>query len=125
MADYGERFYSAGDRKITLNFALAQQSPLDANILKKFFSPEKFIIKITPINPTYRAVEMKLKSHLDISSTNQSDEIVSALRAAGFEVIVSIGNVEENFIGSNCGQYLKTHLNATDKIDNGYTYPII
>ncbi|MBA4385808.1 MAG: radical SAM protein [Anaerolinea sp.] len=124
MAKFGNRFFSPGDRKITLNFALAQQSPLDAEVLKRHFSPEKFLIKITPINPTYRAVEMNMQSHLDINVLNQNDEIVSALCAEGYEVIRSIGNVEENFIGSNCGQYIKAHLNAHEKIQNGYTYPI-
>jgi len=29
------------------------------------------------------------------------------LRGTGYEVIVSVGELEENKIGSNCGQYLK------------------
>jgi 23S rRNA (adenine2503-C2)-methyltransferase len=124
MAEYGDRFFSPGDRKITLNFALAQQSPLEAGVLKRYFSPEKYLIKITPINPTYRAIETNLISHVDIDSPNQNDEIVSALSAEGYEVIMSIGNVEENFIGSNCGQYVRAHLKAQDKITTGYTYPI-
>ncbi|HCS38560.1 MAG TPA: radical SAM protein [Anaerolineaceae bacterium] len=124
MAEYGERFFSPGDRKITLNFALAQQSPLDAEVLKRHFSPEKFLIKITPINPTYRAVEMNLKSHVIIDSPLQNDEIVSALRSEGYEVILSIGNIEENYIGSNCGQYLRAHLKTQAKMQVGYTYPI-
>lgn len=124
MAEYGDRFFSPGDRKITLNFALAQQSPLDAEILKKHFSPEKYLIKITPINPTYRAVEMNMKSHVNIDAPIQNEKIVSALRAEGYEVIMSIGNVEENFVGSNCGQYLQKHLKAQEKMQAGYTYPI-
>jgi 23S rRNA (adenine2503-C2)-methyltransferase len=124
MAAYGERFYAPGDRKITLNFALARQSPLHPAIIKRYFSPEKYLIKITPINPTYRAVENKLVSYIDVNKPNLNDEIVSALHSEGYEVIVSIGNMEENQIGSNCGQYLQTHLNSRTKIDDGYTYPI-
>ena len=44
------------------------------------------------------------------------------LRAAGYEVIVSIGEVEENHIGSNCGQYVMRHLKAKEHLKNGYTY---
>ncbi|MRS03960.1 radical SAM protein, partial [bacterium] len=96
MAEFGERYFSPGDRKITLNFALAKSSPLQAEVLKRHFSPDKYLIKVTPINPTHRAVEMNLSSHVDICSPQHNDEIVSALREEGYEVIVSIGNTEEN-----------------------------
>lgn len=125
IADFGERFFSPADRKITLNFALAQDSPLDSNVLTKYFSPEKFLVKITPINPTYRAAEMNLSSHIDINAALTRDDTVESLRAAGYEVIVSIGNLEENQVGSNCGQYLRAHLDAANKIDTGYTYPVV
>lgn len=125
MAEYGERFYAPGDRKITLNFALASNSPLDPGVLNKYFSPDKFLIKITPINPTYRAAEKKLTSHIDVQFPNPYDETIMALRSEGYDVIVSIGNVEENQVGSNCGQFLQTHLNAQQKMGGGYTYPIL
>lgn len=125
MAAYGERFYAPGDRKITLNFALACGMPLDAKVLLAYFSPEKFLIKITPVNPTYRSKENQLKSYIDPEQENRADEIVDALRAAGYTVIVSIGQVEENQVGSNCGQYLRTHLSVSRKMDEGYTFPII
>jgi 23S rRNA (adenine2503-C2)-methyltransferase len=124
MAEYGERFFAPGDRKITLNFALAQNSPLESKIIKSYFSPEKYLIKITPINPTYRAEKNNLVSYIDINQPKNEDSIISDLQSAGYEVIVSIGNVEENLIGSNCGQYLQTHMNAQAKIKAGYTYPI-
>jgi 23S rRNA (adenine2503-C2)-methyltransferase len=124
MAEYGERFYTPGDRKITLNFALASGAPLEADVLQQYFSPEKFLIKITPLNPTYRAVENQLMSHVDVQAADTTDEVVEALLLAGYKVIVSIGNVEENQVGSNCGQYLRTHLEAREKIRDGYTYPL-
>jgi 23S rRNA (adenine2503-C2)-methyltransferase len=39
-------------------------------------------------------------------------------------VIVSIGEVEENYIGSNCGQYIRKHMEALKPIRDGYTYHI-
>jgi 23S rRNA (adenine2503-C2)-methyltransferase len=124
MSEYGERFFNTGDRKITLNFALARCAPLEPDILKKFFSPQKFLIKITPVNPTYRAVENNLISYVDAHAPEARDRMVEELRSMGYEVILSIGNVEENQVGSNCGQYLRTHLNAREKIVEGYSYPL-
>jgi 23S rRNA (adenine2503-C2)-methyltransferase len=124
MAEYGERFFEPGDRKITLNFALASHAPLEADVLRRYFSPEKFLVKITPLNPTYRAVENNLASHIDAHAPDNTDRTVEALRNTGYQVILSIGNVEENQVGSNCGQYLRAHLNASDKLGDGYTYSV-
>ena len=124
MAEFGERFYSEGDRKITLNFALAQGQPLDPAILRKYFSPDIFLIKITPLNPTYRAMENQLETYIDPDADISEDVVVAALEEAGYQVIVSIGEVEENLIGSNCGQYLRRHLEAEESLSDGYTYDL-
>jgi 23S rRNA (adenine2503-C2)-methyltransferase len=122
MAQYGERFYTPGDRKVTLNFALAQGTPVNPGVLLAHFDPQIFLIKITPLNPTYRARENALASYIDPFRENENYEIVQALRAAGYQIIVSIGEAEENLIGSNCGQYIKRHLSAAEPIQDGYTY---
>jgi 23S rRNA (adenine2503-C2)-methyltransferase len=124
MKTYGERFYSPGDRKVTLNFALAQDMPVDPQILLNHFDPEIFLIKITPLNPTYQAMENQLSSYIDPNIADNGYEIVEALKLSGYQVIVSIGEVEENLIGSNCGQYIKRHLAATNPITDGYTYSV-
>jgi len=124
MKAYGERFYSPGDRKITLNFALAQDMPVDPAVLLNNFDPDKFLIKITPLNPTYQAMENQLSSYIDPSIADHGYEIVETLKNTGYQVIVSIGEVEENLIGSNCGQYIKRHLAATSPISDGYTYSV-
>lgn len=124
ISEYGEQFYEEGMRKITLNFALAAKTPIDPLILLKHFSPDKFLIKITPINPTYNAVRNRFSSYIDPYKKKKTYEVVNNLRSAGFEVIKSIGEVEENCIGSNCGQYIQTHLIAKEKIENGYTYTV-
>jgi len=124
MAEFGKRFYREGDRKITLNFALAQGQPLDPAVLLEYFSPDIFLIKITPLNPTYRAVENNLETYINSNADASQDEIVAALEEAGYQVIVSIGEVEENLIGSNCGQYLRRHLEAEEGLSGGYTYAL-
>ncbi len=124
IGDYGERFFEGGDRKITLNFALAQGMPVDPTVLLSYFHPDIFLIKITPLNPTYRARENKLVSYVNPLSAEQKYEIVQKVQDSGYQVILSIGENEENLIGSNCGQYLRRHLTAERPIDNGYTYQI-
>lgn len=124
MAAFGERFFSEGDRKITLNFALAQDLTIDPDVLLEYFTPEKFLIKITPLNPTYRASANSLASYIDPYRSTDRYVVVDALREAGYDVIISIGEVEENYIGSNCGQYLQRHLNASDRLSAGYTYHV-
>lgn len=126
IADYVDRFCENGDKKVTLNFALAEGMPVDVRVLSKHFSPEKFVIKITPINPTHRAIENELSSYVDAYNGKRDYGVVNALRSAGYEVILSIGEVEENRIGSNCGQFVMRHLNAEQPVGaegwKGYEY---
>ena len=122
MAAYGERFHTDGDLKVTLNFALAQDTPVDPAVLLEHFDPGKFLVKITPLNPTYRASESGLATYIDPHRQGEDYAVIEALRRAGYQVILSIGAVEENNIGSNCGQYLRRHLEANRPIADGYTY---
>jgi len=124
IARYGERFFKKGDRKIALNFALEKNSSIDYELLRNYFDPDKFIIKITPINPTFKASQNRLRSYIDVNSESEDYIIINNLRSAGFEVIVSIGEPDENNIGSNCGQYVMNHLKGKAPISNSYTYKL-
>ena len=124
MAAYGEEFFESGDRKVTLNFALARDMPVDPAVLREHFDPAKFLIKITPLNPTHQARQSGLSSYIDPKQASQDYEVVQALQGVGYQTIVSIGELEENYIGSNCGQYVRKHLAAARLIEDGYTYPV-
>lgn len=113
MASYGERFYQNGDKKITLNFAMSKGYPVDVNVVRQYFDPKKFIIKLTPINPTKNAMCNELISEIDAYNPSSANQIVNDFRSKGFDVILSIGEVEENIIGSNCGQYVTRLRNQT------------
>lgn len=121
MAEYGKAFYAREDRKITLNFVLADGFLVDPDVLLRYFSPDLFLIKMTPVNPTYQAARNKISS---ISLYELEKEIVAGLRAVGYGVILSIGELEENYIGSNCGQYVSTYKKAQESIEGGYTYDL-
>jgi len=122
ISQYGDRYYQPGDRKITLNFALAEDSPVDPQILLSYFDPNKFLIKITPLNPTYQAVSTGLKSFVDPDKKLDVYPELVAIKDAGYQVILSIGEQEENQIGSNCGQYVQKHLLENSGLSDGYTY---
>ncbi|KPJ68109.1 MAG: radical SAM protein [Coxiella sp. DG_40] len=124
IAEYGRYFYVNGDRKITLNFALAKDSPLEPEVLKEYFDPNLFLVKITPVNPTLSSVKNNLQSYFIEGVSDDNLNIVEKLKALGYEVIVSIGELEENKIGSNCGQYIKKFLDKKFKIGSGYQYEV-
>jgi len=105
ISEYGERFFKQGDRKITLNFAAEKDNPIDPEIIKEFFNPNIFIIKFTPINPTENAKLNNLNSLIDPINP-QINNLLQQLNSYGFETILSIGDLEENNIKSNCGQIL-------------------
>jgi len=119
IGDYGPSFRASGDRKITLNFALARGTPVDPDVLLRWFDPLDFLIKITPINPTHRAVMNGIVSHIDPGREEAGVEI-ERLRSAGYDVLLSIGELEENRIGSNCGQYIQRHMEAKKQLGEGY-----
>ncbi len=127
IANYCEEFYSPGDRKITLNFALAQEAPVDVKELRKYFSPDLFIIKITPINPTVSAINNRITSYFVTGDSREDTAcLIDRLRDAGYEVILSIGDLEENQIGSNCGQYIQKFITNKDAIakEKAYSYVV-
>lgn len=124
MANYGERFYREGDRKITLNFALAEGNPADPDVLLRYFDPSQYLIKITPVNPTSHAVQNGLVSHVDPYQPETANELAKVMIDAGYQTIVSIGETEENKVGSNCGQYVLKYLEGKQFVQDGYTYQI-
>lgn len=104
IARYGERFFQPGDRKVVLNFALAEGWPLEVDRVASLFDPERFVIKVTPLNPTTRAEREGLRTVLAPDRENACDDLAHAFRTRGFETIISIGTAEEIAIRSNCGQ---------------------
>ncbi len=120
ISAYGVRFHESGGRKVTLNFAASEGSPVDPAVLRHIFDPDHFLIKLTPLNPTAKAQQEGLCSR----SFDAKDfhELIDSIRKTGFEVIVSVGEQEENLIGSNCGQYISHYLKSGVQLEEGYIY---
>jgi 23S rRNA (adenine2503-C2)-methyltransferase len=107
IASWSGRFFSRGDRRITLNFAPAKGLPLDPHRLKDWFGPEIFAVKLTPINPTNAAMRSGLAGLIDPADPGACERIADEFRDAGYETILSIGEADENRIGSNCGMSVR------------------
>ena len=111
MARFGEAWHAPGDRKVTLNFALAEETPFEPAAIAALFDPDRFLVKLTPVNPTAAARETGLVSALGFEEAKglpaRLGQAVERLKAGGFTVIVSIGSAEEVAIGSNCGQMVR------------------
>jgi len=107
MAALGRQFRDPEDKKITLNFIVMKDVPVDTDRIANIFDGENFLIKLTPLNPTYRARYHKIRPGFDPERPETINGLVSEFESRGFQVILSIGEMEENRIGSNCGQYLE------------------
>jgi 23S rRNA (adenine2503-C2)-methyltransferase len=104
IAEYIEKFYDKDGKKVTLNFAVTEKTPIDVHVAAQVFPKDKCLIKITPVNPTHSA-----EKH-SINSTREGEafynKIIKDFESVGFDTVLSIGENQENNIGSNCGQYL-------------------
>lgn len=104
IAAFGEKWYKPGDRKITLNFAVAKDFIINVEKIQQIFDPKKYLIKITPLNPTNKAQRNNL--HSSITQKNAPYvPLIEEFETAGFETLLSIGEWKENKIGTNCGQF--------------------
>ena len=122
IAAYGERFSlpHQGDRKVTLNFAPMVGYPIDVDSIYRYFNPDLFLIKLTPVNPTFRSQEASLVSAVDPYDCTTSLNLITLFRKRGYEVILSIGALEENQIGSNCGQFIQRALGIYQRPEQSY-----
>lgn len=89
-------------RKITLNFAVAGYE-IDPYTLVRYFNPQDYIIKLTPMHKTSRAVEKQIRTTGDYTTYAPYKDIESSLKAVGFEVLVFIASKEEDESGITCG----------------------
>ena len=107
IARWAEAFFEPGDRKPALNFALADGVPFEPAAIAARFDPARFAVKLTPLNPTRRGRAAGLRTLLRSERATVAEAAVGALRLAGFDVIVSIGDPREDEVGSNCGQAVR------------------
>ena len=89
-------------RKITLNFAVAHYE-IDPWTLLKFFDPDDYIIKLTPMHDTKKAVENDIRTLGDYTTMYPYKDIEESLKSAGYDVLVFIASREEDLSRITCG----------------------
>lgn len=105
-------------RKYTLNFAVTNDTILDAEKLSEYFDNEKFIVKLTPIHQTKSAVQ----NGFDIGSSYEDYDVYrkfeEPLLAQGWDVIVFVPSAEEDSDRITCGNALISEMEEKNEHQN-------
>lgn len=93
-------------RKYTLNFAVTENTILDAKELSRLFDKDKFIVKITPIHKTGAAVKNGFNVTTEYADYNVYKKFEQPLLDEGWDVIVFVPSEEEDADRITCGNAL-------------------
>lgn len=89
-------------RKITLNFAVADYE-INPDILLKYFDPDYYICKLTPMHKTTEAIKNNIKTNGDYVTYHPYEKDEQRLKNAGYDVLVFIASHEEDAGRITCG----------------------
>lgn len=92
-------------RKITLNFAIAGYE-INPRILLDHFSPDHFLIKLTPLHETLASRASGIGTGGDYTSYHPYREYEKDLRNAGYDVIVFLASEYEDLGRITCGNVI-------------------
>lgn len=102
-------------RKITLNFAVAGYE-IDPYILLKYFDPDKFICKLTPMHKTFSCNSWGIETCGDYTTYHPYTEYEETLKKAGYDVLVFIASRAEDEGRITCGNALLSGTRPFDTI---------
>lgn len=89
-------------RKITLNFAVSHYT-VDPATLLRYFSPEDYLVKLTPMHKTSACVAAGNVTAGDYTTYAPYEQLDEELRSAGYDVLVFIASREEDEGRITCG----------------------
>lgn len=93
-------------RKYTLNFAVTEETILNADDLDNLFDKNKWIVKITPIHKTNSAVKNGFNVTTEYTDYDVYKKFEQPLVEKGWEVIVFVPSEEEDNDRITCGNAL-------------------
>jgi 23S rRNA (adenine2503-C2)-methyltransferase len=103
IAEIGRLLPDPAGRKYALNFALADYYELNADKLVKWFNPDKFMVKITPLHLTNSCKENHIKTTGGYDYFTPYKPAEEALKKVGFDVLVFIPSIDEDEGRITCG----------------------
>ena len=89
-------------RKITLNFAVAGYE-IDPSVLKQYFDPRDYIVKLTPMHKTDTAIKNHIETAGEYDTIYPYKKIEEDLKNVGYDVLVFIASKEEDEGRITCG----------------------
>ena len=89
-------------RKITLNFAIAGYR-IDPDVLLRWFPPEWYVCKLTPMHMTGAAIARGISTVGDYTQYAPYQEDEERLKRAGYDVLTFIASREEDAGRITCG----------------------
>jgi 23S rRNA (adenine2503-C2)-methyltransferase len=89
-------------RKITLNFAVAGYT-VNPSVLLRYFPPEWYIIKLTPMHKTKTALEKGIQTSGDYTEPEPYIKLEEQFKDAGYDVLVFIASRDEDEGRITCG----------------------
>jgi len=89
-------------RKITLNFAVAGYT-VDCDKLARLFSPELYVVKLTPMHKTNEAIKNHIETAGDYTTPEPYQELEEKLKKVGFDTLVFIASENEDASRITCG----------------------
>jgi 23S rRNA (adenine2503-C2)-methyltransferase len=103
FAKIADRMPDPISRKYCLNFAYSSDFVIDADLLARMFSAEKFMVKITPIHNNNACVENGIKTIDGYESYVPYARAEEELKIAGFDVLVFVPSIDEEDGLVTCG----------------------
>lgn len=102
-------------RKITLNFAVADYA-VDCVKLARLFSPELYIVKLTPMHKTETAVANGIETEGDYTEPEPYQDLEARMQDAGFETLVFIASRDEDEGRITCGNAILSGTRPFDGV---------
>ena len=108
-------------RKFTLNFPVANWE-IDPDILLRYFNPEHFLCKLTPVHKTACAEKNEIKTGGDYTTSQPYHEVAENLRKAGYEVLVFVASEDEDLGMITCGNAILANRKQPRERNNGLSF---
>lgn len=112
ISEIGKHLIDPKGRKYALNFALADGYEVNAEKLRDLFSPDNFMVKITPMHRTNSCLENDIDTKEGYQYFAPYKKIEQELIKKGFDVLVFVPSYDEDLSRITCGNAILSGANS-------------